>query len=153
MEESHLRDLPFEHGIKSLWRMVVCFRERELSDLKYQKKKLNLCEWHIPEALESLFEGLLRSYRFHAPLFTKFLYRNLRFYAYKVQLLQTLKLEDKLRRKEFAVTMLERVDSDPGFLKCVCSSDKSTFHVSGLLNRHNLRIWGSENRHDTCKLK
>ena len=47
---SHLHDLPFEHGMKSLWRLVVCCRDRELADLKYQKK-LNLCEWHIPEAL------------------------------------------------------------------------------------------------------
>ena len=28
MEESHLDDLPFEHDIKSLWRLVVCYRER-----------------------------------------------------------------------------------------------------------------------------
>ena len=69
---SHLRDLSFKHGIKSLWRMVACYRERELADLKYQKKKLNLCEWHIPEARERPFAGLLRSYRSHAPLFTKF---------------------------------------------------------------------------------
>ena len=27
------------------------------------------------------------------------------------------------------------------------------FHVSGLLIRHNLRIWGLENPHDTCKLE
>ena len=71
MEKSHLCDLPFEHGIKSLWRLVVCYREKELADLKYQKK-LNQCEWHIPEAIESPFAGLLRSYRSHAPLFTKF---------------------------------------------------------------------------------
>ena len=60
--------------------------------------------------------------------------------------------EDKPRRKEFAVTMLDRLellDLDPEFLKRVCFSDKSTFHVSGLLNRHILRIWGSENPHDT----
>ena len=47
--------------------------------------------------------------------------------------------------------MLGRLDSDPGFLKHVCFCDKSTFYVSGLLNRHNLRIWGSENLHDTCE--
>ena len=70
-----------------------------------------------------------------------------------MQLLQALKSEDKPRRKEFAVTMLDRLDSDPGFLKRVCFSDESTFHVSGLLNRHNLRIWGSENPHDTCELE
>ena len=26
-------------------------------------------------------------------------------------------------------------------------------NVSGLLNRHNLRIWGSEKLHDTCELE
>ena len=70
--QSYLRDPPFEHGIKSLWRLVVHYRKRELADLKYQKKTLNLWEWHIPEALERSFSGLLRSYRLHAPLFTKF---------------------------------------------------------------------------------
>ena len=70
-----------------------------------------------------------------------------------MQLLQALKPGDKPRRKEFAVTMLDRLDPDPGFLKCVCFSDESTFHVSGLLNRHNLRIWGSENPYDTCVLE
>ena len=49
--------------------------------------------------------------------------------------------------------MLDRLDSDPGFLKRVCFKDESTFHVSGLLNRHNLRIWGSENPRDTCELE
>jgi len=39
MEESHLRNLPsIEHSIKSLWRLVVCYRKRELADLKYQKR-------------------------------------------------------------------------------------------------------------------
>ena len=70
-----------------------------------------------------------------------------------MQLLQTLKPEDKQRRKEFAVTMLDTLDSEPGFLKRVCFSDESTFHVCGLRNRQNLRIWGSENLHDTCDLK
>ena len=49
--------------------------------------------------------------------------------------------------------MLDRLNSDPGFLKQVCFSDKSTFHVSRLLNRNKLKIWGSKNLHDTCKLE
>ena len=49
--------------------------------------------------------------------------------------------------------MLHRVDSDPGFLKCVCFSDESTFHVSGLISRHNSRIWGSQNPHETYELE
>ena len=54
----------------------------------------------------------------------KVLHTNLRLY---VQLLQVLKPEDKPRRKEFAATMLDRLDSDQGFLKRVCFSDESTF--------------------------
>ena len=50
---------------------VLLYREKELADLKYQKK-LNQCEWHIPEAIESPFLGLLRSHRSHAALITKF---------------------------------------------------------------------------------
>ena len=83
----------------------------------------------------------------------KVLHKNLRLYAYKVQLLQAIKPEDKPQRKEFAVTMLDRLDSDPGFLKRVCFSDESTFYVSGLINRHNSRIWGSQNPHETFELE
>ena len=70
-----------------------------------------------------------------------------------MQLLQALKPENKPRRKEFAVTIAGQVKYRPRFLKRVCFSDKSTFHVSGLLNRHNLRIWNLENPHDTCELE
>ena len=70
-----------------------------------------------------------------------------------MQLLQALKPEDKSRRKDFAVTMLHKLDSDPGFLKSVCFSDESTFYVSGLINRHNSRIWGSQNPHETYELE
>ena len=83
----------------------------------------------------------------------KILHRNLRLYAYKVQLLQALKPEDKPRRKKFALTMLDRLDSDPGFLKRVCFSDESMFHVSGLINRHNSIIWGSQNPHETYEFE
>lgn len=82
----------------------------------------------------------------------KVLHKNLRLYAYKVQLLQALLPQDKPRRQQFAVNMLDRLDADEGFLTRVCFSDESTFHVSGLVNRHNVRIWGSENPHVTREL-
>jgi hypothetical protein len=44
---------------------------------------------------------------------------------------------------------LARIDDDEGFFQTVLFSDEATFHVSELLNRHNVRIWGSENRHES----
>ena len=59
-------------------------------------------------------------------------------------MLQSLQPNDMPRRKEFAVNMLQRISEDEAFLKRVCFSDEATFYVSGKLNKHNVRIWGSE---------
>ena len=59
----------------------------------------------------------------------KVLHKNLRLYAYKVQMLQVLQPNDMPRRKEFAVNMLQRISEDEAFLKRVCFSDEVTFHV------------------------
>ena len=77
----------------------------------------------------------------------KVLHKNLRLHAYKVQMLQAIQPNDMPRRKEFAVNMLQRISEDEAFLKRVCFSDEATFHVSGKLNKHNVRIWRLENPH------
>jgi hypothetical protein len=38
-------------------------------------------------------------------------------------------------------------DKDNDYFSKACFSDDATFHVSGTVNRHNCRIWGSENLH------
>ena len=43
IEDSHPRGLPFDLGIESVWRLVMCYKKRELANLNYQTKKLNLC--------------------------------------------------------------------------------------------------------------
>ena len=73
----------------------------------------------------------------------KVLHKNLRLYAYKVQMLQALQPNDMPRSKEFAVNMLQRISEGEAFLKRVCFSDEATFHVSGKLNKQYVRIWGS----------
>ena len=50
---------------------------------------------------------------------------------------------------EHAATNFE----DEAFLKRVCFSDEATFHLSGKLNKHNVRIWGSENPHASRELQ
>jgi hypothetical protein len=40
--------------------------------------------------------------------------------------------------------MLQKNDSDETFLDSLCFSDEATFHVNGIVNTHNCRIWGSQ---------
>ena len=72
----------------------------------------------------------------------KVLHKNLRLYAYKMQMLQALQPNDMPRQKEFAVNKLQRISED-------CFSNEATFHVSEKLNKHNVRIWGSVRRVQT----
>lgn len=75
------------------------------------------------------------------------LHKRLRLYAYKVQILHEIKPQDRPQRQNFAADILERINQNNDFLSLVMFSDESTFHVSGKVNRHNVRIWGSENPH------
>ena len=43
--------------------------------------------------------------------------------------------------------MLGRIEDDEDFLKKVRFTEKACSHVSGKVNQHNVRIWGSENSH------
>ena len=61
----------------------------------------------------------------------KVLHKNLRLYAYKVQMLKALQPNDMPKQKEFAANMLQRISEDKAFLKLVCFSDEATFHFKG----------------------
>ncbi|KFM65038.1 hypothetical protein X975_25046, partial [Stegodyphus mimosarum] len=54
----------------------------------------------------------------------------------------------RTRRMAFATDMLRRIEDDDEFLQ---RSDEASFHLSGIVNRHNVRIWGSENHHECRK--
>ena len=75
----------------------------------------------------------------------KVLHKRLRLHAYKLQIVQALKPDDRPRRAAFAEEILQRIDDDNGYLNSVCFSDEATFHVSGKVNKHTIRIWGSQN--------
>ena len=48
---------------------------------------------------------------------------------------------------------MEKIEEDGHFLNRICFNDKATFHVSGKLNEHNARIWGTENPHITREIE
>jgi hypothetical protein len=40
--------------------------------------------------------------------------------------------------------MLNPIDEDETFLRRICFPDEATFYVNGCVNRHNCRIWGTQ---------
>ena len=68
------------------------------------------------------------------------------FKPYRLQLAQALRLNDKGKRVEFCDRMLQNME-DETFLPLLIFSDEATFHLSGKVNRHNVRIWGLQNPH------
>lgn len=81
----------------------------------------------------------------------KVLRKRLQLRPYRLQLLQALKPADHGLRANFANVMLFNDDED--FLDHVVFSDESTFHLSGHVNTHNARIWGSKNPHEVVQVQ
>ena len=79
--------------------------------------------------------------------------KNLKLYPYKIQMLQSLEHPDYEKRESFARTVLDLINTDATFLQRVCFTDEATFHVSGNVNRHNVRVWGRENPHGVIKFE
>ena len=79
----------------------------------------------------------------HIPRTTvwRVLRKRLQMKPYRLQLVQALKEDDKRKRKEFCVAMLEKLEEDE-FDECLIFSDEATFHTNGKVNKHNVRIWG-----------
>ena len=73
--------------------------------------------------------------------------RRLHMTPYKLQLVQHLKDTDKPARRDFCIAMQEKLEDD-GFDDRLVFSDEATFHVNGKVNKHNTRIWGTENPHE-----
>lgn len=67
-----------------------------------------------------------------------------KFHPYGVKLTQELNEADFGKRLDFCESMEQKI-RDPNFLKNVCFSDESTFHLTGYVNRHNCRYWCEEN--------
>jgi hypothetical protein len=69
--------------------------------------------------------------------------------CYKLQLLQALKPDDKVKRNEFCTQM--QTDMEDEFATRLIFSDEATFHLSGKVNRHNIRVCGTGNLHATTE--
>ena len=71
----------------------------------------------------------------------KVLRKKLNFKPYHLQLTQEVTKDDKMRRFEFCVRMQQELEHED-FANKLIFSDEATFHLSGHVNRHNVRVWG-----------
>lgn len=77
----------------------------------------------------------------------RILHNRLHMFPYKIQMLQELEDRDPAARTWFANWCMENIQSDRSFLHRIIFSDECVFHVDGKVNKHNVRIWGTENPH------
>ncbi|GFW73585.1 uncharacterized protein TNCV_1540401 [Trichonephila clavipes] len=76
----------------------------------------------------------------------------LRYYPYKLQLVQELLPRDFETRYLFSLQFLARLEVDPEWHWNILWTDEAHFHLDGSVNTHNCRIWESDNPHSTLQV-
>lgn len=74
----------------------------------------------------------------------KIIRKKLKFYPYKLQIIQQLKEDDYIKRLNYARVVLERF-STPTRLCNIFFSDEAHFHIGGYVNKQNMRYWSASN--------
>lgn len=69
----------------------------------------------------------------------RILHKRLNLQAYKVQMLQASQQDDLPYLLNFAMEMLQCIDSDADFLLRLLYTDETTFNLSGNINYHNMK--------------
>ncbi|GFW41070.1 transposable element tc3 transposase [Trichonephila clavipes] len=78
----------------------------------------------------------------------------LRYYPYKLQLVQELLPHDfiHMTRHLFSLLFLARLEVDPEWPWNIRWTDEAHFYLDGSVNTHNCRIWESDNPHSTLQV-
>ena len=75
------------------------------------------------------------------------LHKRLVFKPYCIQMVQQLSGENHRHWLDFYLQLQDLTSSNDHFLEKAQFSVEVTFHIRSAVNRHNVRIWGSENPH------
>jgi len=70
--------------------------------------------------------------------------KRIKFYSYKIHLVQELNENDFDRRNEFFELIMQRINL---FLFNIVFSDKDSLEVNNNVNKRNYRLWSDENPH------
>ena len=73
----------------------------------------------------------------------RIIHRDLKLFPYKVQVLQAQTQANKDQRYEFGQEISERIENNPELLDVLLFSDEAHFHLSGHVNKQNMRFWAA----------
>lgn len=71
--------------------------------------------------------------------------RILKLVPYKIQVVQELLPADYRARLAYAIHFQELARQEPRFISNLIMGDEAHFHLSGYVNKQNMRFWGTEN--------
>lgn len=75
----------------------------------------------------------------------RILVQDLKMFPYKVQTVHQLLAADRQSRLTYAQAILNHHQEEDDFSSKIIMSDEAHFHLSGYVNKQNLRFWGTEN--------
>ena len=75
------------------------------------------------------------------------IHNDLKLFPYKVQIIEKQADANKQERSEFCHSISERIENNPDDLGLILFSDKAHFHLSGHVNKQNMRFWASQQPH------
>ena len=77
----------------------------------------------------------------------RIIHNDLKLFPHKVQILPEQTDANKEERSEFCQTISERIGNNPGYLGLMLFNDEAHFHLSGHVNKQNMRFWASQQPH------
>lgn len=78
----------------------------------------------------------------------RIIHKELNAFPYKIQILQQQTDRNKAERQTFCEDISERIENDHGLLDLIFFSDEAHCHLSGHVNKQNMRFWAQAQPHE-----
>lgn len=109
-----------------------------------------------PDNIETVRAAVIRSphrsirrraqcLQLHSSSVQRILVKDLNEHPYKLQIVQELKPNDHLLRRQFCERLLAKMNDDNEFVNNLWMSDEAHFHLNGYVNKQNFRYWSQKN--------
>jgi Helix-turn-helix domain (DUF4817) len=131
------------------------FRETgAITRRQYERDRPVLTQTKVDEIFEFFIinpkTSLIRAAQQHSisePSLRRAVRNEIRFFPYKIQILEAKQPGDKQKRLDFALETLALINIDNNMIRNLWISDEAYFCLSGAVNKQNMRFWGLQNPH------